>query len=151
VIQVDQRKFHIGTDEEYPTDGVFTDMTVIEEVRRSYMIEQRRKTGIYQNPFKIELINSFTPSGMKLFLWIVLNLKSNEDSIEINHSKVGKALKFSSTKTFYNAIANLTELEIISKKASSEYWINPFYIFNGNKIKYYKTHDKVNIVHTKTV
>lgn len=145
VVKVDETTFKIGTTQ-YPKDGIITDMTSVDEVKRTYLAEQRRKSSIYQNPYRVELINALTPSGIKLYLWLVMHLERDNDTIEMNHAKVGKALKFSSTRTFYNAVNNLIDLEIIAKKAANEYWINPHYAFNGDRIKYYKKHSDIEVV-----
>jgi DNA-binding GntR family transcriptional regulator len=44
-----------------------------------------------------------------------------------------------SRPTLLKAIQELEDVAVICKKSQSDYWINPHYIFKGNRIKYYQT------------
>lgn len=132
-----EKSFTINT-KDTPSDGIITDMHKVNQNVRNYFIEQKQKCSVYQNGYVTDFINCFTPSGIKLFMYIVLKIPKNADTIELNHQKVGKALKLRSTKTFYNAVSNLEEYDIIKKKEMGVYWVNPHYIFNGSRIQYYR-------------
>jgi len=137
LIKLYERRYRVST-EDIPEDGIITDLTDVDEKITFYYAEQKDKTSIYHHSYVERILDKFTPSSMKLFLWIAYKLARNEDSIQLPYHKVGKKLKFSSSKTFYNAVNNLIAINIIAKKARGEYWVNPLYLFNGNRIKYYK-------------
>jgi hypothetical protein len=42
-----------------------------------------------------------------------------------------------SSKSFYNAITQLKEFNVICDKCKNDYWINPYYMFKGNRLDYF--------------
>ena len=149
VIKVHEKKYSVSTTK-LPKDGIVTDMTEVDERRRIYLMDQKYKTSVFQNTHADRLINSLSHSALKLYMWIIMKLPRYEDTIELNYKHIGKKLKFSSNKTFYNAIEKLEELMIVERKGTNTYWVNAFYIFNGDRIRYYQLNDgQIDIVAEK--
>jgi predicted transcriptional regulator len=63
-------------------------------------------------------------------------MKPDCDFINLKTEFVCKKMKIS-RPTLTRAISQLIDIGVLCKKTQSEYWINPFYIFKGNRIKFY--------------
>lgn len=103
-----------------------------------FFAERQEKTAVYEIPY-IEnvLFKEMSSCGRDLLLYIIYNIQKNEDFINLKHDKVCKEMQISKP-TLIKAINNLEENAIVCKKSQSEYWINPMYIFKGNRIAYYQ-------------
>lgn len=112
------------------------------KVEESYLIEQQEKTSIYEMAY-IEniLFKELKSAGRDLLLYIMYNLKKDEDTIILKPEMVCKKMTCVRT-TYYKAISQLTDVGVICKKHTTEYWINPFYLFKGNRIDYYNKNCK---------
>ncbi len=103
-----------------------------------FLAEQQEKTSVYDIPY-IEniLFSEMSSVGRDLLLYVIYNIGKNEDFINLKLDKVCQKMRIS-RPTLSKAISNLEENAIICKKAQSEFWINPMYIFKGNRIAYYQ-------------
>lgn len=101
-----------------------------------FQIEAQGKTSVYNIPY-IEniLFKNLSNSGRDLLLYVIYNLKKNEDFINLKLEKVCKECCFS-RPTALKGLKDLQDNAILYKKSQSEYWVNPHYIFNGNRINY---------------
>lgn len=127
------------------SDGIVGKYKKVEE---SYLAEQQDKTSVYHIPY-IEniLFKELKSSGRDLLLYIIYNIQKDDDTINLSADKLYKEMSISKS-TYYTAISQLIDVGIICKKNNSTYWVNPFYIFKGNRIDYYHKHcpDCVNVV-----
>lgn len=112
------------------------------KVEESYLAEQQEKISVYDIPY-IEnvLFTELKSNGRDLLLYIMYNIKKNEDSILLKPDKVCEKMKISKP-TYYTAIQQLCDIGVICKRHTVEYWINPLYIFKGNRIDYYNSRCK---------
>jgi hypothetical protein len=125
-----------------------TSYSTIESVQ---LIETQSKSSVYQFPYDNNVIfKELTSSGRDLFLYLVYNLRPNQDWIRLPQEFVCTRMNIS-PPTFYKAIANLTDNAIIVKKKKGEYWINPYFLFSGNRVTYYqdKNDSMIDIVVTQ--
>lgn len=106
----------------------------------SYLLEKQTKVSVYQHPSMTLLFKQLRPAGRDLFLYISMTLKKNKDYIELSRSKVCEDMG-TSRVTFFNAIKQLTEAGIICKKGVTEHWINPMFLFHGDRIGYFRKLD----------
>ncbi len=135
LIQVSKSKKIIDTDD--ISDGI---IMKYETVSKTFMIEKQHKTTVYEIPF-IETVlfrNDMKSNGRDLLLYIIYNMVDNQDWINLKQDKVTKQMG-NSKPTLISAISQLEDAAIICKKSQSEYWVNPFYIFKGNRIAYYNS------------
>lgn len=83
-----------------------------------------------------EVIRQLSPNGLKLFMYIVFHMGIHKDNVYLEPASVSEwcGCKRSS---FYRALAELVEKNIVSKKTGSsiEYFVNPNFIFNGSRLK----------------
>lgn len=80
-----------------------------------------------------------------LFIYIMYAINKDEDYILLSASKVKSDIGMSG-RTLTDAIRELRECNIICFKARSIYWVNPMYIFNGNRIDYYENLKEENVI-----
>lgn len=113
----------------------------MEETTRKYIVEEQDKVSMYKignnleyTTFLFEVLNQ---PGRNLFIYILANIGENKDSINLNTEKVGKLMKVS-RNTHYSGIESLRDNGVITLYRKDEYWINPFFIFRGDRIAYYQ-------------
>lgn len=119
------------------SDGIITSF---ETTTKTYMAEQQKKISVYDIPY-IEniLFHELSSSGRDLLLYIIYNLKEDCDTINLKAEAVCKEMNIS-RPTLIKAITQLKDVAVICKKSQSEYWVNPMYLFRGNRIAYYHKH-----------
>jgi predicted transcriptional regulator len=107
------------------------------EVHESFLAEQQEKITVYDIPY-IEniLFGELRNAGRDMLLYIIYNIKKNEDDINLQIEKTCIKMKISKG-TYYTAVQQLIDVGLICKKHTTSYWINPFYLFKGNRIDYY--------------
>lgn len=104
----------------------------------SYYTEKQEKTSVYEIPYvENVLFKELNSIGRDILLYIIYNLKPNEDTINLKTDKVCKEMNIS-RPTFSRGINSLKDIALICNKEQSIYWINPYFIFRGNRINYYK-------------
>lgn len=115
-------------------DGYVGKFRTVEE---SFYAEQQNKTSVYDIPY-IEniLFKELKSAGRDLLLYIMYNIEKDSDTIILKPEKVMNKMDCSKG-TYYSSIQQLIDVGIICKKHVTEYWVNPFFIFKGNRIEYY--------------
>lgn len=106
-----------------------------------YYIEQQRKVSLYKHHnYKINdvLFGRLSNKGRDMFLYILCNMPENKDYINLKLSSVRESSGMSRNAIIYS-LKELCQSGILAVKEQSVYWVNPFYIFNGNRIKYYRS------------
>lgn len=91
------------------------------------------------------MFGMLTSRARDLFIYIMYAINKDEDYILLSAAKVKGDIGMSN-RTLTEAIKELRECNIVCFKSRSIYWVNPMYIFNGNRIDYYKALDRSNIV-----
>lgn len=121
------------------TEGV---VGKFKQVTESFLAEQQEKTSVYDVGY-IEniLFKELKSNGRDMLLYVIYNLEKDSDIINLKQDKVCEKIGISRA-TYYSAIQQLIDVAILCRKHSSEYWINPFYLFKGNRIEYYNKIDK---------
>jgi predicted transcriptional regulator len=118
----------------HENEGIITQWTKEET---EIIIEEQKKCNVYRitgadNIFFDELDNN----GRSLFMYITMHLQFNRDYISLKSETVCKVLKCSRT-TLHRAIVQLADIGLITKKMSKyDYWVNPNYLYNGNRVNY---------------
>lgn len=134
VVKINSTTFKVDTSNIH--DGVI--VGDYEQVTKSFLAEQQSKTSVYDIPY-IEniLFTEITSAGRDILLYIIYNVKENEDVINLKHDRLAKKVNLS-RPTLIKGIQQLIDVGVICKKSQSEYWINPLYVFKGNRINYYR-------------
>lgn len=110
----------------------------------SFLVDQAKNCKVFQGDSCFELIKKLDSNGKTMFLYIQQVLKKNSDVIELSPDDYKKFANVTSSKTFYNAVDQLVDNSIIAKLKTHKYWVNPFVVFNGDRIEKYP--DNVEIV-----
>ena len=113
-----------------------------------FLYEQTPKVSLYKIGYIRNLMLSLQPQSVRLFLYIAYTLKKDEDVIHLPLKKVKKTLGVSNP-TYYRAISELSDCQILAKKSREYYWINPVFLFYGNKIAFFKRYceDCIEVIH----
>ncbi|WP_106138198.1 hypothetical protein [Spirosoma oryzae] len=112
-----------------------------EELRKGYYSDQRLSCKLYYDKTTEDLVfGVLSPSSRDLLLHITYTLKKNQDIVKLRAVDVCKAVRFS-RPTFYASIEQLIKNGFLARRCMNEYWINPHYLFNGNRIEYFKKHN----------
>jgi len=109
---------------------------------------------IYNDKLFFNVFQRTSDTASKIFLYIVYTLQKDTDLVYLNAQEVMNFVGIKSVTTYYKYIQELMDNAIITRRSNSEYWINPLFLFNGNRIEYYKEHcpeclDIINITEIK--
>lgn len=97
-------------------------------------------TKLYNEKSFMNVFKQTSDTASKIFLYIAYNLKKDSDIISLNADTVMEFVGIKSTTTYYKYIQELIDNAVITRKSNSEYWVNPLFLFNGNRVDYYKEH-----------
>jgi hypothetical protein len=141
---------YLGKSNSFDLDGHVTDHAKITTIVATRFVERDRKVSLYKVENVKGLIAALTPMATKLYLYITLSLGEQMDYVKLTLTEVQKELNIGSKNTLYKAIEELESYSIIAKKRNGEFWINPFLLFNGNRIDYFQKNypENVNIAAT---
>ncbi len=104
------------------------------------LVEVQRKVSAYKTGNSAEhtaFLFSMNRPGRDLYLYIIANIGENKDTIRLDREKVPKAIGCS-INTFYTGIDSLKDTGVIAVHERSVYWVNPYMIFRGDRIAYYR-------------
>lgn len=97
-------------------------------------------TKLYNDRTFLNVFKQTSDTASKIFLYIAYNLKKETDIIALNAETVMEFVGIKSVTTYYKYIQELIDNAIITRKSNAEYWVNPFFLFNGNRVEYYREH-----------
>ncbi len=102
-------------------------------------------TKIYTTSIDREIINKLSPKAKDLYLFLIYSLNTGKDYFWFNRQRYMEELQIKSNTTVCNALNELSRYCIIYNVISVKdvYWINPAFLFAGNRIKKYKNNVKV--------
>ena len=102
-------------------------------------------TKVYTESIDRKIINGLSPKAKELYLFLIYSLNTGKDYFWFNRQRYMEELNIKSNTTVCNAIFELSRYCIIYKAATVKdvYWINPAFLFAGNRIKKYKSNVKV--------
>lgn len=144
------KEFHIRLVQIYHTKYIGSG-PYMEEVTRKYPVEEQQKVSMYKVGNNSEYCNYLfgvlTQGGRNLFLYIMATIGQDRDTINLHTEKVCNEMKIS-RNTLAAAKDNLRDSGVIVVYKGNEWWVNPFFIFRGDRIKYYNEYcpDCVKIV-----
>jgi hypothetical protein len=86
-----------------------------------------------------DVLSKLTPSTIKLYLYTVLQVRINKDSVYINEPDACLWCG-SGRSTFHKCINELIDIGILARKLGSylEFWINPNFLYNGDRTKLFR-------------
>lgn len=112
----------------------------IVETTQKVLVEEQKKVSVYKTGnskvFTSFLFKGLSYPGRELYLYLVCNIGENTDQIKLQPEEV-MSITGVSRNTFYKGLNCLKDNFIITPAKRATYWINPFFIFRGDRIKYY--------------
>ena len=133
------------------SDGVTSDY-VIENpskfaISHSYLVDTVPAVKVFVTPAARKYIAALSAQAKSLLWYILGILDYNKDTVFLNTNKYMEENNIKSRVTFYKVRDELVDAGFITRhKKASTYWINPFIMFHGDRLKKYK--DNVKIVKT---
>ena len=101
---------------------------------RTKMVDTETFAKVYQLGF--QAFADLKPSVMKVFQYIVNQLKPDHDRFFLYIEDIMKETGYTKM-TVYRALGQLCAKEIIARGSSNtDYFINPMYVFNGNRVTF---------------
>jgi hypothetical protein len=93
----------------------------------------------------VKALAELTNAGAKVFelLYTEMQKKPNEDSVYLSFTGIDKNAKSLSRSTFTRGISELIEKKFIaSMPAVGWYWINPDFVWNGDRLRFVQEYRK---------
>lgn len=101
-------------------------------------IEKTPFTKIYNTSENRKIVNNLSARAKTLLLWIIYELDAGKDYLWINKYRYMQEVGIKAINTYNEAIKELIRYGLIKDtKAVDTFWINPEFIFNGNRVKKY--------------
>ncbi len=101
---------------------------------RSKMVDTETFAKVYQAGFTA--FADLKPSVMKVFQYITSQLRPDNDKFNLYVEDIIEATSLHKA-TVYRALAALCDREIIARgRSDTDYFINPMYVFNGNRVTF---------------
>jgi hypothetical protein len=105
--------------------------------RLSYKVEYDDYTKVFRGNGSVMNMYELNNRGRELLLYIIMHIGENDDWISINVENYMVKHKIKSINTYKDAVKNLVAKGYILRTHDyrNVFWVNPHYIFNGNRIK----------------
>lgn len=113
-----------------------------------YLHDRQDKTSVFRHGKKVMyevMFGRLSDKSRSVFLYIMYSLNKNEDYIDLSSKKVQQDIGMKK-RTLVEALKELKACSIITAKSRSIYWVNPMYLFNGNRIEFYRTLNPDNVI-----
>ena len=104
--------------------------------------EWEKETAEYARLYRHQsnVVLKLSPGACQLFLYISYNIYEDYDYIDLSvdtYLKNNEQIK--SAKTVYSYLNELIDSNIIRRRSNGSYWVNPYYLFKGDRLNYFKT------------
>ena len=115
------------------------------------LVEKRQSTKIFYCSGCKDMIYNLSPGAKSLYLFVLYNLDSGQDWIQINIQWYMTKNNIKSINTYKEAVKELCRYLFLSQTVDYKdvYWINPMLFFSGNRITKYPTKVIIKGEHTK--
>ena len=129
-------------------DGLLIEVNKVVDADTVYLLERDRSVKVYRTIENRDTILRLSGMGCKMFTFITFRLEPGKDTVILKPETYMELCNVKSEKTFYNAIQELIQANIIAKVSGkkSTYYINPSFMFFGSRIKAFP--DKIQVTHT---
>lgn len=100
----------------------------------------------------VKAFSDLTTKGTKVFELMYLEMQNEigKDKIYLNLQTIDQAITKISKTIFYDGLNELIEKKFLAPTEMTHwYWINPDYVFNGDRLSFAKTYIKKNSHQTK--
>lgn len=105
-------------------------------VPETVSLDSARCTKLFISADYRKIVAGLSGKAKSMLLWIMFEIKLNEDYIWINKDRYKEENSVDSHSTYLNAIKELIRYEFLSSTTVKDvYWINPEIFFNGNRAR----------------
>lgn len=134
VIQSKTKSILSKNDNEIIYSSKLTDNTDnLQGIVRLKTVDNEKYVKLYTA--QLSLWFSLTVPAQKTLSYIMINLHKNQDVVYINLKDILAFTQYSSPVSIYEGLNELVNMQIIARtKEASYYFINPSYIFNGDRV-----------------
>ena len=121
--------------------SISNDGNTFTEIRTRIVKDREEFVKVFKRSIK-DIMNLST-TAQKVLWYIMDNLKKEQGIVSINYNLCMEQCHFKTRKSIRDALIELLTKNIISKTVYiSVFWVNPTFVFNGNRIEI-----KTNIVY----
>lgn len=114
----------------------------------SYVVDKQESCKLYRDMDINCMLMGLGYRALQLFNWVALTIEKDRDWVQINEDLFCKRAGIGSKKTFKAALNELIRYQVLlGTHYSTVYWVNPYYLFNGDRLKKYK--NNVEVVYKK--
>lgn len=107
-------------------------------INRDIKIEATPFTRFFTRAEDRKIVNLLSDKGKSLLLWLVYELEYGKDYLWINKDRYMEEAEVKSYTTYSNAVKELIRYGFLAHTVVKEvFWINPTFIFKGNRITKY--------------
>ena len=105
----------------------------------STLIEKRQNVKLFYCTACKDMVYNLSPGAKSLYLFVLYNLESGQDWIQINTQWYMSKNSIKSINTYKEAVKELCRYMFLNQTADYKdvYWINPMLFFSGNRIAKY--------------
>lgn len=127
-----------------------------QSITRTFFGERVEKTSIYHVKGDMELLfgSGMTSAGRDVLYYLQRILKKDMDWVPLNRTDACEKMHCA-RGTLFNGLKQLAAAGLIAPKGTRELWVNPMYIFNGNRIEYFQNLEandaKLNVKFTQLI
>lgn len=120
-----------------------SDVKLVSSTRKetsTFTVDPTPKSNLYQQAdgySTANIIFELSPGACQLFMYIALTLPKGEDWMIFKVKDYCEKADLSNVSV-YKYLDELAQNLLIAKKQNGQIWINPNFIFNGNRIEYFK-------------
>lgn len=109
-------------------------------VEQKKVVDSKQFVKLYVNGlFQLDTI---TKPGERVLRYVLLILRANQDKVVIITKEVQEHYKLKSPVSIYNGINNLIDLNLIARHSTNVYWINPKFLYNGDRLKLVNSYER---------
>lgn len=105
---------------------------------KEFKLETKEYTKLFVGSEERKIISNLNDNAKALLLWIMYELETGKDYLWINRLRYMEENNIKSPNTFNTPLRELVRYGFITQTIIKDvYWINPEFMFNGNRIKKY--------------
>ena len=104
------------------------------------LVEEQKHIKIFKtgnNAQYTSFVFSLNRYARDIYLYIQCNIGENQDTIQLSQDKICDTTGMG-RNSYYEGVEDLKNNSIICNYKRNEYWINPFILFRGDRLAYYK-------------
>lgn len=109
-----------------------------------FYYDRSPSTKLYHSKDNEDVISMLSPTSLRLFYFIANRMVKGKDWVQVNKEYFMSKYGVKSVNSFKDALKELQRyLIIVSTHYDTVYWVNPNFMFNGDRCKKYPDNLKV--------